>query len=417
MNIKPDGILTKLIPKDIRKVNKLPLLIVLGVVVGVMITFLITVHKRSAHSQISTNSESNISVHSSEDIALSLFEDIPDSLVTVEENSKQMPIKEDNTKFVSPHIRTPLIDNHNPYAHEEIERLEIVSKEDEELRRIRQKKQDLFEGALNASSRISAKAHTTNQGEKLGNTNGIPDPRDRFADTLRNTLASARSSLGQDQNMQSDKMAFLEKDRSGSYLNHTRQKALSPYEIKSGTIIPSIMISGINSDLPGQIIAQISQNVFDTATGQHLIIPQGSKLYGVYDSQVSYGQNRVLAAWNRIIFPDASTLELGNMQGVSSSGYSGFNDRVNNHYFKIFGNAFLLSLITAGFQMSQPQDDSPYLGAQDELAAALGQQLNQVGMEVTRKNMQVQPTLKIRPGYRFNVIVNKDILFERPYGI
>jgi len=108
------------------------------------------------------------------------------------------------------------------------------------------------------------------------------------------------------------------------------------------------MISGINSDLPGSLIAQVSQNVYDTATGHHLLVPQGAKLYGVYDSRVVYGQSRVLVAWNRLIFPDGSAVTLGAMPGADISGYAGYEDLLNNHYLRIFGSAFLMSLVTGG---------------------------------------------------------------------
>jgi type IV secretion system protein VirB10 len=176
------------------------------------------------------------------------------------------------------------------------------------------------------------------------------------------------------------------------------------------------MISGINSDLPGQILAQVSQHVYDTATGQYLLIPQGSRLVGQYDSHVSYGQSRVLVAWRRIVFPDASTLELGSMPGADQAGYSGFHDKVNNHYWRIFGQALLVSLITAGVQLSQPDRGSLIepIGREQEIAGVFGRQAGQLGSQIAGRNLAVQPTLEIRPGLRFTVLVNKDVILE-PY--
>ncbi|HDZ5419532.1 TPA: TrbI/VirB10 family protein [Vibrio harveyi] len=203
-------------------------------------------------------------------------------------------------------------------------------------------------------------------------------------------------------------------------LNSQMQAPRSPFELRAGFVIPATLISGINSDLPGQIMAQVSQNVSDTATGSHLLIPQGSRLIGSYSSDVAYGQERVLVAWQRIIFPDGKAMDIGSMPGADSSGYSGFHDQVNNHYLRIFGSAFLMSGITAGITLSQDNDNSSEGSdrqrASDALSEALGQHLGQVAVEMIRKNMNIAPTLEIRPGYRFNVIVTKDMTFSKPYS-
>jgi len=194
-----------------------------------------------------------------------------------------------------------------------------------------------------------------------------------------------------------------------------------PFEVKTGTVIPGVMITGINSDLPGSIIAQVSQNVFDTATGRYLIVPQGSKLFGVYDSRVIYGQSRVLVAWNRIIFPDGSAITLGAMPGADMSGYAGFNDEVNNHYWRIFGSAVLMSLISGGnaFAMDslnvKGNTSSGVPSMQDEMASALASQLGQTTTKLLEKNLNIKPTLEIRPGYQFNIIVTKDMVMKAPY--
>lgn len=200
---------------------------------------------------------------------------------------------------------------------------------------------------------------------------------------------------------------------------HTRE-AGRPCEIKTGTVIPGIMVSGINSDLPGSLIAQVSQNVYDTATGHHLLIPQGSKLYGVYDSRVVYGQSRVLVAWNRLNFPDGSAVTLGAMPGADISGYAGYEDKVNNHYLRIFGSSLLMSMITGGTSysmdsLSNSNVNSNKTTVQDAMAAALAAQMGQTTMSLLQKNLNIKPTLEIRPGFQFNVIVTKDVVFKEPY--
>ena len=191
-----------------------------------------------------------------------------------------------------------------------------------------------------------------------------------------------------------------------------------PYEVTTGFVIPATMITGINSDLAGSIQAQVSQNVYDTATGKYLLIPQGTKIYGVYSNNVAFGQSRVLVAWNRLIYPDGRKLDIGNMGGATPAGYSGFEDKVNNHYFRLFGSAFLMSAITGGITWSQESNrntNSDRTTASDAMSEALGQQLGQVTAQLIGKHLNVSPTIEIRPGYRFNVIVTKDISFNQPY--
>ena len=187
-------------------------------------------------------------------------------------------------------------------------------------------------------------------------------------------------------------------------------------------MIPAIMIYGINSSLPGQIVGQVSQDVYDTATHRWKLIPQGSRLVGTYSSEVEYGQARVMVAWQRLVFPDGKAMDIGTMPGSDSEGYSGFTDQVNNHYARLYGSAFLLSAVTAGFTLSQNQNQSNQgsgygyqQNASTTLSQALGQQLGQVTGRLMQKNINISPTLEIRPGYRFNVVVTKDMTFSKPY--
>jgi type IV secretion system protein VirB10 len=171
------------------------------------------------------------------------------------------------------------------------------------------------------------------------------------------------------------------------------------------------MVSGINSQLPGQCTGQVKQDVYDSATGQHLLIPAGAQLVCTYDSAINGGQERVFVAWTRINFPDGSSIILDSMPGADQSGLAGFKDQVNNHYVRTFGQAFLLSLFSAGIQLSQPRGavQGTY-NAQQIGAAAIGQQLGMLGMQIARRNLNMQPTLEIRPGFEFTIAVNKDMV-------
>ncbi len=300
------------------------------------------------------------------------------------------------------------------------------------IRRVEENRFAANEAALGADPSVQAFAQRgAANGTAAGAAAGGPTPAQLAglagaAEVLRNTGGGAGVSglnlgggdlaalgIQGDPNQQDHKRAFLSQSPElETYLKHTRARPVSTMEVKAGTIIPGVMISGINSDLPGQIIGQVRENVYDTASGQNLLIPAGARLVGTYDSTVTMGQERVLVAWRRIIYPDGSSVSLDLMPGADTGGYAGFNDKVDNHYWRIFGNALMLSLFSAGIQLSQPDSSGPYGGydSQQILAAEIGRQLGQLGMEMARRNLSIQPTLEIRPGYRFVVMVTKDIV-------
>ncbi|MGV1793658.1 IncP-type conjugal transfer protein TrbI [Rhizobium sp. A37_96] len=233
---------------------------------------------------------------------------------------------------------------------------------------------------------------------------------DLYSAALRNGLGGQNV----DPNGQTSKESFFNADiKELGYLPNQVVPQRSPYELKRGSVIPATLISGINSDLPGRITAQVSQNVYDSATGHYLLIPQGTKLFGRYDSKVSFGQSRVLVVWTDIIFPNGSTLQIGGMSGTDAQGYSGFKDRVNNHYLKTFGSAVLIAMIGTGIDMSLPQSST--LATQDTASDAARRNFAETFGRVTERtidrNLDVQPTLEIRPGYKFNVLVDQDIVF------
>lgn len=224
-----------------------------------------------------------------------------------------------------------------------------------------------------------------------------------------------------DPNGQGGKLDFLQQQTEAQgYLAHFVQAPLSPYELKKGSVIPATMITGVNSDLPGRMIAQVNQNVYDSATGRYLLIPQGSRLFGRYDANVTYGQERVLVVWTDLTFPDGSTLHLGAMAGTDQAGYGGFADRVDNHELRIYGSALLISLVGAASEYAVATARGPNVG---NVSISLGEAgvnnvsstFGNVVRQTLQKNLAIQPTIEIRPGYRFNVIVEKDIVFP-PYG-
>ena len=222
------------------------------------------------------------------------------------------------------------------------------------------------------------------------------------------------------QNDQEQKTGFRQQHgkQESEYLASTRKPAQSRYEIKAGWLIPAVLEQQLNSDLPGLIRALVRENVYDSATGRYILIPSGSTLIGVYNSHIGYGQNALQAVWRRVIFPDGSSLSLGGFEGDDSTGAAGFRDQVNNHWRRILSGALLTSLFSAGIELSQGSNSSvlqsPSVGQQ--VGQAVGQQVGQLGVEVTRRNLNIQPTIVVRPGYRFFVRVEKDIQFNGPYS-
>ncbi len=237
---------------------------------------------------------------------------------------------------------------------------------------------------------------------------------DLYASALRAGLGTQNI----DQNRQAAKEDFFNADlKKLGYLPNKVVSPTSAYELKRGSAIPATLITGINSDLPGRITAQVSQNVYDSATGHLLLIPQGAKLLGRYDSKVSFGQSRVLVIWTDIVFPNGATLQIGGMAGTDAEGYGGFNDQVDNHYFRVFGSAILIAAIGAGIDMSVPAS-SPYGYRQTPTDAArnsFAESFGRVAEQTISKNLNAQPTLEIRPGYIFNVLVDQDMVFPGSY--
>ena len=225
-----------------------------------------------------------------------------------------------------------------------------------------------------------------------------------------------------DPNGWSRKDAFLNQPLPEGYSKHAVIEPRSNFEVKAGTIIPCVLISGLNSDLPGNAIAQVSENVWDTATGNYLLIPRGSRLIGNYDNQVTYGQNRALVIWNRLIFPDGSSIMLDNLKGADQSGYAGFKDQVNKHWGSLITSALLISLIGAGVELAEPNDNNNNNNNNNNkknvgniLSERVATSIADALTQIIQREIQRQPTIKIRPGYRFMVMAQKDIIFPRTW--
>lgn len=388
------------------KVTKLdPRLLYIAIVIGIVLATILIVAINSTTSKDKQKTENLVAPVSEKDIKQPL--QVPEKSSGLAHPAPQ----KEKTEVPQSHPNKPLVTVVRPKEPSEAEKQSI--KEFQDLRTF---KFERMKAALASPLKIQA-AIPEKKKEKVVQTS-FEDIRSRHP----LTVSGDATSMPEEKDERQDKEDFLNnraaKDSSWK-LPYERVPG-KQFELKTGAVISGIMITGINSDLPGQIIGQVSQNIYDTAAGQFLLIPQGSRMIGVYDSRVAMGQSRVLVAWNRIIFPDGSSITLGIMPGTDIAGYSGYSGDVDNHYLRIFGTSAIMSVISGGmayamdsFNEGSSSRENPNL--QDELGSALSSQLGQSTLQLLQQNMNLKPAITTQPGKRFNMIVTKDIVFARPY--
>jgi type IV secretion system protein VirB10 len=207
------------------------------------------------------------------------------------------------------------------------------------------------------------------------------------------------------------KLDFVNTNDGRSIYNpHQIQDPASPYEVMAGTLISASLITGLDSDLPGLVVAQVTQNVFDTVSGKILLIPQGSRLVGTYDSVIAFGQSRALLVWQRIIMPDGSSIQIDNLPATDAAGYSGLEDQVDYHTWALLKGVAISTLLGVGSQLAISGQSDLMLSIRNSTQDSV----NQAGQQITQKNLNIQPTIKVRPGWPLRVIVHKDLVL-RPY--
>jgi type IV secretory pathway VirB10-like protein len=214
------------------------------------------------------------------------------------------------------------------------------------------------------------------------------------------------------QNMQDRKLAFVNAAVDRKTVSPDRLvNPASRYVVQAGAVIPAALITGIRSDLPGQVTAQVTEHIYDSPTGKYLLIPQGSKLIGVYDSQIAFGQDRILLVWTRLILPNGRSIVLERQPGTDPQGFAGLEDEVDHHWGRLAAAAALSTLLGVGAELGATNAESSLLQALRRGAAT---SLNQTGQQIVRRNLNIQPTLTIRPGFPVRVIVNRDLVLA-PY--
>ncbi|WP_077966940.1 IncP-type conjugal transfer protein TrbI [Ensifer adhaerens] len=412
-------------PKNIRRVNRVPLL----VAGAMMIIFLAVLVAGLASRGIGQRSDSGAgepSNGSASSFAENIKRGVADGIIAepleartagiAAEPSTEVPLSDiqtppDKTSLPGSTAETRSQGNEDDWLNQfERERKEQLLRE-----RHRQDMARLQARDAALDSPLAVEIKNGDEPAKLESSSSGNTPTSRNpADVLSRALEGA----GGDPNLQASKEAFFNSDiKELGYLPKGVVPAQSPFELKRGSVIPATLITGINSDLPGRISAQVNHPIYDSATGRHLIIPQGTKLFGRYDAEVAFGQSRVLVIWTDLIFPNGSTLQIGGMAGTDAKGYGGFKDKVDRHLLRTFGSAALVALIGAGIDMSLPTDerDRGRDTASDAARRSFAETFGRVAERTIVKNLDVQPTLRIRPGYIFNVLVDQDIVFPSAY--
>lgn len=255
-------------------------------------------------------------------------------------------------------------------------------------------------------------ARTTSRERSREPLPGNSNIRGTSGDTMVVPAEPAPIDPGSAQSIQDRKVSFLKAPVDRRTLSPDRLlEPASTYIVQAGTLIPAALITGIRSDLPGLITAQVTENVYDTPSGRYLLIPQGSRLIGEYDSQVAFGQSRVLLVWSRLILPNGRSIVLERQAGADPKGYAGLKDDVDYHWGNLMRAAALSTLLGVGTEIGAQGDENEIVRA---LRRGSQDSINQSGQEIVRRQLNVQPTLTIRPGFPVRVIVNRDLMLA-PY--
>lgn len=223
----------------------------------------------------------------------------------------------------------------------------------------------------------------------------------------------ARAAIDPDPNGQQRKNELVGRANRDDDINpHALAQPVSPWTLHAGSIIAASLITGLNSDLPGLVTAQVTENVYDSVTGRTLLIPQGSRLIGSYDSVVAFGQSRALVVWQRIILPDGSSIRIDNVPATDTQGYAGLSDRIDRHTWQLLKGVALSTLLGVSTELSFGSSESDLMRAIRESAQQSG---SRAGDQLVTRNLNIQPTLRVRPGWPLRVVVHKDIVMARPW--
>ena len=198
------------------------------------------------------------------------------------------------------------------------------------------------------------------------------------------------------------------------YNKYSIKEMKSPYELKAGSFIPGILVSGVDSQIEGKMVGLVRENVYDSIRGKYLLIPKGTKIIGEYSSGVAYGQDRILIIWQRLIFPNGKSISLENFPGVDLSAYAGMKGRVNNHNIELLKSVILSSVLGGGAALVNRSKDTRIQSWENAMASGAGERIIDIGDSLSERILNIKPTITIKAGSRFNIIVNADLILE-PY--
>ena len=280
---------------------------------------------------------------------------------------------------------------------------------------LRAQQQQLEAAGTSGSSRSTADAAEAERLAKLAELKAARESGilvqtktvDRAAEAPAISTAVLAPDAGTSPAPQDRKAAFAERPATGSDLNtSTLAPPASPYLLAAGSIIPGSLITGLNSDIPGLVTAQVTQNVFDSVTGHILLVPQGARLVGKYDSVVAFGQRRALVIWQRLMLPDGSSLRLDNFPGTDAAGYAGLADKVDFHSWSLLKGVAIATLLGVGSELTI-NDESDLVEAMRD---STQQNVARAGEQITSRNLDIQPTITVRPGTPVRLLVSRDLI-------
>src|SRR6516164_1702795 len=225
--------------------------------------------------------------------------------------------------------------------------------------------------------------------------------------------AKAATTNSSDLVSQDHKLAFLNGNVDRQTISPDRiEDPASPYVLQAGAVIPAALLTGLRSDLPGLVTAQVTEDIYDSPTGKFLLIPQGARLIGQYDAQIAFGQTRALLVWNRLIMPNGRSIVLERQPGADTQGYAGLEDEVDNHWGTLFKAAILSTILSVGSEAGMSGNNNGSLA--EAIQQGMSQSINQTGQQVVSRSLGMQPTITIRPGFPVRVMVTHDLVLE-PY--
>ena len=249
-------------------------------------------------------------------------------------------------------------------------------------------------------------------GNLRGATAAVPTTGTGGAAALATETAKPTLDPDRDPNGQLRKNGLVGRARRDDDTNPHTLAQPAPWTLQAGNIIAASLITGLNSDLPGLVTAQVTENVYDSVTGRSLLIPQGSRLIGSYDSVVAYGQSRALVVWQRIILPDGSSIRIDNVPATDAQGYAGLSDKIDSHPWQLLKGVALSTLLGVGTELSFGNSESDLVRAIRESAQQSG---SRAGDQLVTRSLNIQPTLRVRPGWPLRVVVHKDIVMPGPW--